>query len=233
MRMEGPRTPNEIARARKERAQGHEPEAGIEHMPSVTDLYAYLKTHGHEEACANAYSCDPWKYEPVLFEDLIDIRATTNDAVALRELRGLIRAGSWMTYERQTPEDLRSHLKTVRTREQQEWEWRIRNADPDTSKEYREGMKEEMEDLDQVEHALRMHAVGEEAAKAAKTVEDLAASAWLELKKQVAANGLEWDDVPHASETRQLYKEVEGLRPLRDELYFRSLYPNLATHGRA
>lgn len=200
----------------------------LEHVHSVTHLYEYLEQSGRKEACANLYSCDPWKYEPLLLDDLIKERAGTNDPDRLNELRGLIRAGSWMTYGPTKESGVRGALSKLKLYEEQDWLSRIRRADPDTSKEYREGLNEEMRDLDLVARALDDGWTGDKAEDAVRVIENVNASLWLEIKKILAAHGLPWQESSRNKLTKPLYDEIERIRALRDFLYFRRLYPKRA-----
>ena len=161
-------------------------------------------------------------------DDLIKERVGTNDPERLSELRGLIRAGSWMTYERQDHASVQSALKQLRLYEELDWLSRIREADPDTSKEFREGMREELGDLDRVRQAIHDGLTGDEVEQATRTIEDINATLWLEIKKILAAHGLPWQEASRHRLTKPLYQQIERIRALRDFLYFRRLYPKRA-----
>lgn len=198
-------------------------------MHSVTDLHKWLEDRGHVEACSNLYRCDPWKYEPLLLEELYRLKRTEGaDAAELNEIRGMIRAGSWMTYERLDDRTAVAGLGTVREREQADWLWKIRNADPDTAKEHAENRDQLLADIDRIERELYAGKIGESLENTTTSVESLMAGAWHELKKAIAMHGLTWDDVKKHPATKGLFEEIEALRPVRDLAYYRRLYPHQA-----
>ncbi len=189
----------------------------IEHLATVRDLEAYLAQElAHatdpaerkrlETACSEAYSCDPWKYEPVLLDRLIALRQADGDQEDIDRLRGLIRAGSWMQYQRH---DDAAVLEDIR---------RLRRAEPERG--------------DALQEAARLYAdkvVGVELEWAAQLIEDLDLRAWLNLKKLAHAHGQGTDaDTVHQ---RLLRQEIEDLRAVRDAFYFRRLYPTISMKG--
>lgn len=221
-------TKSELATEARWRKQEREP-ADIERMTAPTELSTYLAEHGHEDACLHAYSCDPWKYEPVLFDDLVKERMGANDPQSIAELRGLIRAGSWMTYPRPDKRDLKDAMDALRQTERQRWSWKIKQADPDTSRELSETMKDTLKQIDAIQQAIDEQRIGDDAEEAARHVEDIHASLWLTLKAEMRVHGLTDEDMDSRPATKALHEEIERLRPIRDLLYFRRLYPKLAS----
>lgn len=212
----------------RERARFSE---NAEHLHSVTDLHAYLEERGHKDACAHAYSCDPWKYEPILLDDLIAERAGANDPARINTLRGLIRAGSWMSYEPVTEEDVQKRLSAVQRREEEDWMSRVRRADPATAKEHLENMEEQKQEFERVRRAISDGVVGEGLEEAVRIIENFNAYAWTETKKTLAAKGLMWQDARRDPAVRPLIDEIEKLRAVRDLLYHRRVYPSWAAEA--
>jgi hypothetical protein len=160
-----------------------------------------------ERACSEVYSCDPWKYEPVLLDALIIAREAEAPQEDIDRLRALIRAGSWMQYQRQDEEAVLAVLRRLRRREPASWEARLAAA---------EAQWEARETGPALEPAVR-------------PIEDLSLRAWLMLKQAAGAHGL--DHLSDASHVRMLRDELQDLRIARDALYFRRLYPNIARKG--
>jgi hypothetical protein len=212
----------------------------LEHIHSFTDLQGFLdKAHRDRrlpneerlrlgEACDSLVGCDPWKYEPFLMDELFRERRGAADPGRIRELRGFIRAGSWMTYPRQTPADVLAHLSAVRHAELEDWNWRLRNADPDTAKEIKENREEQMHEFGLTEKAVQQGLSGEELEQATRIVENLLGDSWYRLKATMAAHGLDWRMAEKHPATDRLFREISELRPVRDFLYHRRLYPNWA-----
>lgn len=232
----------ESSRMRKSSESKHEtfhakPE--LEHIVTMYDLQAYLEVartklrdkprerQNLTEACDGIIGCDPWKYEPFLVDELFKARGG-GDAVATKKLRGLIRAGSWMSYPRQSTTEVLDDIAKVRNAEQRDWEWRLRNADPDTAKEIRENRAEQQAEFTELEHAVSQGLAGDDLEPHVRNIEDLLGHAWYSLKKLMAANGLDWRQAESHPATSHAFKEIENLRPLRDYVYFRLLYPKWA-----
>ena len=219
--------------ATEKRAEAESTEK-LEHIKYVKDLSNWLEARGHKEACVHLRRsredrCDPWKYEPILLEELYKLKASRGtDRTELNEIRKLIRAGSWTTYERLSDRDAVSKLGSVREREQADWLWKIRNADPDTAKEHAENRDQLLADIDRIERELYAGKIGESLENTTTSVESLMAGAWHELKKAIAMHGLTWDDVKKHPATKGLFEEIEALRPVRDLAYYRRLYPHQA-----
>ncbi|MFZ2803757.1 MAG: hypothetical protein WA001_00890 [Patescibacteria group bacterium] len=231
-RMEGPRKPADIARARMEREQ---PKKDEEHITSVKELHDYLVSKGHQEACNNLYSCDPWMYEPILLDELIAERAQASSRSTSKgsvdKLRELIRAGSWMTHERVLKDDALEQLKRVTQLEEQDWQTKIRHADPDTSKELKGNLKDAQAELATVARTITDGLYGQDAEPAVRSIEDLSVQAWLELKKILISHQMDFTEAWTNPLTKPLVQELETLRPLRDYLYFEYLYPHWVKKG--
>jgi hypothetical protein len=212
----------------------------LEHLHSFTDLQEFLDKARRErrlpeeerarlkEACNNIMGCDPWKYEPFLMDELFRERRGNNNPEAVRRLRGLIRAGSWMTYPRQTPSDVLRHIADIRQAELEDWDWRLRNADPDTAKEIKENREDQARDFALVELAVTAGLSGEDLEDATRVIENLLGYSWYQLKAAMAAHGLDWKAAETHPATSKLFREISELRPVRDYLYHRRLYPNWA-----
>ncbi len=185
------------------------------------------------EACDNIMGCDPWKYEPFLLDELFLERNGNNDTDKVHKLRGLIRAGSWMTYPRLSAQDAEEKLNAVRRSEQQDWEWRMRHADPDTAKEIKHNRDEQMDEFQQISSAIRRGDLGESLEDCARNIEGLLGHDWYELKKNMAAKGLNWKTAPTDPITARLFSEIQNLRELRDYVYHRLLYPKWARRAQA
>lgn len=226
-------TPVQIAidrdfrRSRQERAR-----VDLERFLSVTDLHDHLEANGHLEACEHAFKCDPWKYEPILLEELIGELASDGNPERVNRLRKLIRAGSWMSYSRENPDDVSADLNAVRASEERSWESRIRHADPDTSKELREDMEGELKEFDFVVRAIESNSVGRDAEPATRAIDNLQARAWNALKRLLAVRDLSLDEAKRDHVTKPLIAEIERLRPVRDLLYYRRCYPGWAKLGK-
>jgi len=260
VRMEGPRTPSEIAIAKTQREKRQNINGDIEHLPSVTDLHAYLEQHGHADACAHAYSCDPWKYEPIMCQDLglmlgklseeYDHTKRENLEYEINELRGLIRAGSWMTYERpDLPKDLQTYEKLLkhaghtfiyeiearlRSINLQINDPAIRRSDPTWVKELETEKKDLlrlMEATPKIADDLKRGITGDTLERSVRTFDAIYNTLLLEMQKLLAAGGTTSEDPTLQKQTRDLRGEVVILRPIRDLLYYRRLYPKQAARA--
>jgi len=214
---------------RREKRSG--PGAELERLHQLPDLHDHLVAIGHPEACSGIFTCDPWKYEPILLDELISERAGANDPTRLAEIRGLIRAGSWMSSPRTETKDAQADLRDVALREDQDWNARIRHADPDTAMELKQNHAQLKEELRRVEAALSAGSLGEVLEGSVRTIENLNASLWLQLRKLMAANGLDIQTAKSHPTARLCLEELEYIRPLRNFLYYRRLYPKWASLG--
>ncbi|MBI5655128.1 hypothetical protein HZC53_05775 [Candidatus Uhrbacteria bacterium] len=212
----------------------------LEHIANLYDLQAHLQSVRAKlknkpaeqrliaDACDNVMGCDPWKYEPYLLDELFRERRNNTDPETVPRLRGLIRAGSWTSYPRPSQKDILHDLADVRRAEAQDWDWRLRNADPATAKEIREDRDEQAAEFTALEHAVGSGVIGEALEVHARTIENLLGHNWFALKKIMAANGLDWRQAETDPATSRLFHEIQKLRPLRDYIYFRLLYPKWA-----
>lgn len=224
------RTPTEAATEQRFRENQRKPKPDAEHFASIVDLHSYLDRRGYEEACKHAYSCDPWKYEPVLFTDLI--KARINDDKPLQnELRELIRAGSWMTYPRVNEKEIETRLKEVERQEESSWTWRIRQSDPDTAKELSKDLQEVKGDIEGIRQSLQKGTVGLELETATRAIEDISARLWTDLKQLSSIHGLKEKELRTHHLTSPITQEIERLRPIRDLIYYRRLYPKQAARS--
>ncbi len=187
---------------------------GPEHLHLIHDLQAYLAEPRTQEraferlqretACADVFRCDPWKYEPLLLDDLLKAR-TFQLPEEIQQLRGLIRAGSWNTYERQEQDDILKRLK-----------------------ELREIEKQEAPHIDRVIADIRNGVIGEALEISVRTIENINVTAWHQLKRYHGIRGEQAHIEKPNVLTEQLHTELTLIRPIRDLLYFRRLYPVLA-----
>lgn len=224
-----------IARARRREKQERDARE-LETFASVSDLHDYLEERGHVDACAHVFKCDPWKYEPILLDDLIDERIGSNDPKKIDRLRKLIRAGSWSGYQRSTRGEIIEDLDAVDERITLEGIRRIhdaeRQSDAKSASELSDELAEARRVLNAVNAAIREGLRGDAAEDATRTIEDLQASSWIKLKGVLAAHGLSLEEA-RADQRASRYaepflKEIEQLRRLRDYLYNRRCYPNWA-----
>lgn len=187
---------------------------GPEHLYLIHDLQAYLaeprmqerafERFQRETACADVFQCDPWKYEPLLLDDLLKAR-TFQSPEEIHQLRGLIRAGSWNTYEHQEQDDILKRLK-----------------------ELREIEKQEAPHIDRVIADIRNNVIGEALEISVHTIENMNVTAWHQLKRYHGIRGEQAHIEKPNALTEQLHAELTLIRPIRDLLYFRRLYPILA-----
>jgi len=223
------RTPEEVAAEESFRRREKEKLGGYERLHTILDLNRYLNERPNGgEACVSRFDCDPWKYEPLLLDDLIKARSQNAPQTRIDELRGLIRAGSWMTYPRTGQSGALQRLREVAQSEEDGWQAKIRQADPDTSRELKADMQEMLQELRQVTADLAAGKTGPELEAAVRAVEDLNARAWLSLKGYMAARGGDLAETKKQPAARPLVEEIERLRLVRDLLYFRRLYPKWA-----
>lgn len=189
------------------------------------DLFNHLTKIGRSDVCADVYDCNPWRYEPILLDDLIHQRLSNGDPEDMAKLRKLIYAGSWSTLSRPTLPDVYNDLAEVQMQERDLWHQKIVHADSDTAKEHDQNSTERLHALEEVEAALRTNILGPELEKATRVIEDLHASLWLELKGMMAAHRISIGELEKHHLTKQVYAEIERIRPIRDLLYARQLYP--------
>ncbi|MFA4954751.1 MAG: hypothetical protein WC641_05555 [Patescibacteria group bacterium] len=247
-------TPQEkaIEQRFRERAHAGIKESEIERLPTVFDLHAYLEGQSHVEACASAFSCDPWKYEPILYQDLgllLLEREDTEDELRktdltrlIAKLRGFIRAGSWMTYDRidlkrEMPKfdaalarhthDLDRNLRSI---QDQIDDTKLQAYDAAWSQELtdeRDRLRRLAAVFKLIPEALHDGVMGDALEEAVRAFDAIYGRLSLSLRGVSAAHGS--DKASDGNKNiAQLRREVDALRPLRDVLYLRRLYPNLA-----
>lgn len=209
--------------------------APIEHLATVKDLETYLgqqashmrqqikvmrsasqsryaieqaeaKLAQLESACLESYTCDPWSYEPILLDQLVHAKEAHKHSEEIQKLRSLIRAGSWMHYQRHEEVDILEKIRQLR---------RQFPAYADA--------------LQRAAHVYTEHVVGEALEPAVRIIEDLDLHVWLSLKKFSHMHGVAvTENTIHIQTAR---KELEDLRAIRDAFYFRRLYPEIARKG--
>lgn len=222
-----------------QRARGQP--ADSRRMPMIFDLHAYLEKRGHTEACESVYSCDPWKYEPILYQDLGLLqleRDETQDETRKKELdgeisklRGLIRAGSCLTYDRpdlsrdlpkfeavlqRHAHDLRDDLASL---QQQITDIKLQAADPGWIEELqseRDNLLRLKAAFSRVGENLRKNVGGENLEETVRAFDAIYGRLVMKIKSLTAAYGN-----PEQSLLAQLRREVDALRPVRDILYLR------------
>ncbi len=225
-----------------------------EHLHTVNDIYIFLQEYlaswrrklaeqknepgivskiksyisEIEKACTGEYSCDPFKYEPILLELLNEEKVKNSNPQKINELRGLIRAGSWMTYERMKPAaiiGLVNKLKILETEARSFW---LKQADPDTYKELSQDLKETLNDLEEVNLSLRQNKTGQDLEAYARIIENLNARIWIALREFMNLHHLEPNSLRSQTLTKPLIEEIEIIRPIRDLIYLRRIYPKWA-----
>lgn len=210
----------------------------LEHLHTVRDLSEYLATprddisseelRDRQSACRGIYSCDPQTYEPYLLDDVLQSRMQRQHEAELNQLRGLIRAGSWMTYKRQTLETALDQLTQFEKNLSQDGHARIIAADPSTATEHYLNLQQELTEIQQIRDALRANITGKELEPIVRLVEDFNIHLWQRLKQYHAIRGEHVSRVQPDKVSKPLYQEIALLRPIRDLLYFRRVYPNWA-----
>ena len=150
----------------------------------TTDVSAYLEDTGRKELCENIFTCDKWKVEPVLLEEL----AHEQDDTKRNKLRGLIRAVSNFPPDRRPIEE---QLKEV------EMDTRLHD-----------------DDWEEIEEAVRGSEIGDAIEYAVSLIEpryQRLIALWKSLDEGVAKDGIR--------------KQIDELRPIRDNLYMRRVHP--------
>lgn len=177
---------------------------------TTKNIYAIAQAESElarlESACLEAYTCDPWAYEPVLLDTLVRAKETHEKPEKIQELRALIRAGSWMHYQRHDEQDILERIRQLRRH-----------------------LPAHAEALQQAAHAYIDHVVGEALEPAVRLIEDLDLRAWLSLKKLAHIHGVSVTD--ESVHLRTMRQELEHIRAIRDAFYFRRLYPEIANKG--
>lgn len=173
------------------------------------------------------FRCDPWKFESHLFDDIVEERSKSQpDQQHLNHVRGLMRAGSVFSFDRlsngqeppqvKTSEQALPLVSRARLVMAEYWDWRIHVAgpfrhDPEAQQEYEQFKEEALHELDLVEEAIQRNALGDELEQATRIIEDLHEKIFSLHEK--STDKTHW---------RDLYIQ---LRPLRNFLYYRRLYP--------
>jgi len=231
-------TPREIEIDRRFRESSRTADAG-EHILTISDLHQELLDLGHPEACESVFRCDPWMVEPIVLEELMleSSKGTTADPARIERLRGLIRAGSWMSYDRTEPDDAYRQFAVIVKRELERRNAEVsrqaqdaeRASDPELAHELRNAFEDEKALFERGLKAFRDGAAGKDAEPAARTIEYLFIRDYMALKQLAIRHpGLTLDDARRHPVGRPFAKEIEQLRPARDWAYFRSVYPGRA-----
>jgi hypothetical protein len=227
-RLEGPRTAADIAVEQKWRASQNKPERketppGFERILTLKDVVDHFQSQspkaGREDLCHYPFKCDVWKVERSLLDDMDAV----SDLAETQRLRGLIRAASWMTHDRPASSSL-----MLRARLMQERFETKRNELARTDEAEAKEWEEEIAMATRIVEALQRQISGEALEPAVHAFETLYRRSLhdyenaMRLGKQVPKKMVELAKT-----------EVESLRPLRDELYFRRLYPRWFNAGTA
>jgi hypothetical protein len=170
------------------------------------------------DACEN-FKCDPSKYESFLFEDLAQAKKL-GDEKKIHKLRGLIRAGSWASYPPiRGPEELRPFFAKIRLEREEYWNRLQAQETDETNKFILEHQKrEEAELLGNYQAKIEKRAFGTALEDVAQFLEELSEQAWLEYKKALAGG-------VSSLSAEEWKKEIDALRPPRDYVLHRRLYP--------
>jgi hypothetical protein len=133
----------------------------------------------------------------------------------------MIYAGSWQSRMDRTltNQEIRAKVTEIKNKENDSLQYKIKNSDPSTSKEYLETLTERYQDLDEIEKALVEKLQGEALEHATQLIEDANARLWLELKAILAMHAIEPALIPTHHLTAPLYHAIEALRPVRDYIY--------------
>ncbi|MCC7357416.1 hypothetical protein IT408_02820 [Candidatus Uhrbacteria bacterium] len=223
--------------------QGEVRDTLIKKKAALVEKAKQLKQAAQE--CDN-FRCDPWKFEPYLFADVLKERSHEPiDQTHLNHVRGLLRAGSVFSFDRlsngqesikiRTTEEALSLVSKARFITSEYWDWRMHVAgpfhhDPDAKKEYENFKEQSLLELDMVSQAISKNVLGEELEDATRTIEDLHEkifSLYLKSEKNIPAlqdqiNAVNTGKEKQYTHWRDLYIQ---LRPLRNFLYYRRLYP--------
>ncbi len=223
----------------------------IDHLPRLREIDISLKEHPEQDQsrerllqerqavlekakllkqaaqeCDN-FRCDPWKFEPLLFSAVFDERKKAQpDQQHLNHVRGLMRAGSVFAFDRlsngQEPQQVKTSeqalglISKARMIAAEYWDWRMHLAgpfhhDPEAQQEYESYKEQALHELDMAQAAISQNILGEPLEAATRTIEDLHEKLFSLQNK--GSEGKHW---------RDLYIQ---LRPLRNFLYYRRLYP--------
>lgn len=190
-----------------------------------------LKLAAHE---CETFNCHPAKFEHVLFDELYQERKKDKpDQEHLNHIRGLLRAGSSFAYERtsknQEPARVRTNeealelLAKAQRIESEYWDWRMhlsnpRHQDHDIATELEENKESDLHALELVAQAIRQNNLGDDLESATRTIEDLHQKLWKLSQKTETTSA-------QTSKTNPWRDAYILLRPLRNFLYYRRLYP--------
>jgi len=197
----------------------------LERIHSLSDVITFLNERARRrnlperdrkalaEACNDIAGCDPWTYEPFMLDELFRERRGSNDPARINELRGLIRAGSWMTYPRIGAKDALDDIAAIKRMHAEE------------------SLSGLLAELSNAERAISKGIVGEGLERVTTSVENLCAQEWHAIKMQAATHGVTWKNAKENPNTARAATELDRLRPLRDFIYQRRLYPKWSNIG--
>jgi|GEM_PF-2884660 len=185
------------------------------------------------------YQCRPSEFEHVLFEDLqATFRKTEPDMAHINHLRGLLRAGSWFAFDRTSRgvevqninknSEALALISKARLAEAEYWDWQIHLTDPyhrlpEVAGEIETYKEDALRELDMAESAITHSLLGAELESAVRTIEQLHAKL-LALSQKFSAQSATSSSADRTSQNHWHDLFIQ-LRPLRNFLYYRRLYP--------
>ena len=212
------------AQASIELRERNKKDTDIERLPTILDVEDYFRsTH---RSIRPEHLTKPWITEAPLLDDLIQAKQEHDDS-RINLIRGLARAGSWMSYERQTSEMLRARIRKLRHTQEASWGREIRTADPSTAEELKENRQDFFTELDTIDEALSSTTSPEVIEQALQLMERIQTEQWKTLRMGMHTRG--FTDIEQAKKhplLKNLVEELDLIRPLRDELVFRLRWPN-------
>lgn len=214
MRMEGPRTPQEVSFAkeahRKRDVERSRQSERLEEQPTLVDVREHLVRRGLERLCPTIHDCKPANVEPVLTQDLETAREK-RDEEQLLHIRRLLWTDSRQINTNDSPkraESIAQRLLAEVLRKQQE----IARYDADAVHD----LKERIADIRNIIESLRRNRYGKDLEDETVLVESWFASA------------LYTSQSPYEGIRKRALRELSDLRILRDEFYFRRCFPSWA-----
>lgn len=198
------------------------------------------------------FECKPWSYEAFLLEDLFSERAKPEpDQEHINHVRGLLRAGSVLAKDTLSNGQEAHIIKTdaealgligkAQRTEMEYWDWRMRmatprHADPELAQELEEYREKDLHELELAARLIEQHTLGEGLETAVRTIEDIHQrlhQLYLDAERtlqDIPPSALASIQGKQAKNQRTQWRDAYlSLRPLRDFLYYRRLYPIQAT----
>lgn len=227
------------------------PETSPKRLSLLASRHAVLERAKQLQQAAkecDRFECHPWSYEAFLLEDLTQERAKDEpDQEHLNHLRGLLRAGSVLAKDTlstgqeahivKTNAEALSLIGKAQRIEMEYWDWRLqmtspRHVDPEAAGEIQDYREKELHELDLVRQAIERNTLSDALEPAIRTVEDIhgrlfqlyadAEQQWQHLPMNARGSA----DAKKAATQRNHWRDAYlSLRPLRDFLYYRRLYP--------